>query len=200
MNTLIIYAHTGEVKYLRDKLGSHKPTLGGITLASFRDKSKKASLDKLLDNADLIINAGIAGRLSDSLSLGESYLIENLTNEKRSTLFDLTGERFFKIAKETINSDGSHSATLVTCGQPITDTDSRISLTETSGADLVDMEALPIYNKAVKSKTPFLCIKLVSDNADEEAETTVKKRTEILSKKLGSDMLKLLVGLNDYNL
>lgn len=125
------------------------------------------SLQRYLENnrPGLIINAGTAGSLRNDFAIGQICRISKIVDEESGRIF---------WPRSADNMAGARQATLLTATQAILDDQRRANLAETFPADLVDMEASIIACLADSYQIPFLCLKVVSDLADQQAEDDFK--------------------------
>lgn len=183
---VIAYAHLPEVRELKDH----------IEKTNYRDNirllrwNQGLDLPNLTTSTNLIMNVGFAGMLNPNFEMEEVHLINKIAylNDQ---------EVVFRSEIDQICLDFSRqfhlkTASLLTSKNPIINQLLRDKLYRLTCADLVDMEAYFLYERAKKERVKFMSLKIVSDLADEEATQSVKEKTVRLSDKLGQTVINFL--------
>ena len=125
-----------------------------------------------------VINAGIAGALSDGLKLGETYVVASAvdwpTNSTPTAVCDATGFE----DRETVR--------LVTSERPVFDNSIRNALSALG--DIVDMEGAVIEAVCHGRNIPFTALKCVSDFASEGDRARLHRNIRAASETLAGHL------------
>lgn len=143
-----------------------------FAVSSIGKVSAAMTLTKVLEQypIDSIINIGLAGSLSPHLEFGDVVVVEHTVehdgfiewdDEAQSRLYPL-----FDLL--TVEHPELKSGILVTGDQFVASGKTREAL-QARGGQLVDMEWAALAKVAHHYKKPLIALKIISDNADEEA-------------------------------
>ncbi len=110
---------------------------------------------------DRILNLGLAGSLNPEIKVGQIFNIHQIIDEMTSEKLDLPA---FGPVKSIVN------ARLVTVRKAVNDIKKRHDIKIKYNADLVDMEAYQLAKISAAASIPFHSYKIVSDQADQDAE------------------------------
>ncbi len=146
--------------------------------------------------AGIVVNAGFAGALDDSLETGQVVTVERFLLDSR-----LPGQR----KTETLPRTGAALATTdawpsvrgLTVAEPVLDISRRTQLHRQTGAAVVDMEGFHLARTARSFGLDFVCLKVVSDLADESAWNSTVGEASRWSSILGEAIERLLDELCD---
>ncbi len=142
-------------------------------------------------HVDCIINTGIAGGLADEVSVGDVVISDTLTYHDFTLRF-LTyrypfTERFtadkalINAAVEACNELRNityYVKNIVSGDQFVTESAVKNRIREGSDAYCVEMEGASIAHACAMNDIPFVVIRTVSDNADDDAEMTFEQFAE----------------------
>lgn len=129
---------------------------------------------------DIIINTGLAGGCSPLLTQGCAVLISGaiyhdfhtsgLTVGDDNHLF-LSNERLNSRAKEILAAEGlGYTTGIAASGDTfVMDSRNRDDIVARTGCICVDMELAAIAHVASLTSTPYISLKIISDNADEDS-------------------------------
>ncbi len=166
----IVFAHPPEVKELKDLIEQSRSDLEIVWLRWRRETDRPLIASQM--KFDLILNVGFAGRLNETLALGEVVLVNAI---KRASTNDRPDQlRKIDNVSRFADSHKIRSASLATVSEPVT-TPKAKQLLRSGGADIVDMEAAHLLRIANESGLPFASFKVISDNADAGSWDTIKK-------------------------
>ncbi len=140
---------------------------------------------------DCIINTGIAGGLSENVHVGDVVISDTLTYHDFTLRF-LTyrypftehftaDKRLIEAAEKACESLGGinyYVKNIVSGDQFITDSAVKNRIREGSDAYCVEMEGASIAHACAMNDVPFVVIRTVSDNADDDAEMTFDQFAE----------------------
>lgn len=84
------------------------------------------------------------------------------------------------------------TATLFTSSSPVVTEEKKQALALETQADLVDMEAFWLFKYAQTLNIPFCSLKVVSDNANAEAEQQVKRNQRYYAQIIAKTLLPIL--------
>ena len=125
-----------------------------------------------------VINIGLSGALADNYKSGDIFLINEIWGENKSVVF----------YPELMTIPGLSKAKLLTVEDAVFDSTKRDKLFEKYKAELVDMEAYYLAEICKRNNIPFYCVKIASDNANEQAKQqfmeSYKKLAVQLTKKI----------------
>ncbi len=136
--------------------------------------------------ASSIINTGIAGSLSESISIGD-IVISNETQQydidvtvfgykegeipRMDTSIFKADENMIKICSDLIEGEAKvHVGKIVSGDRFVCKNELKVKLRTEFNALCVDMESASIGHVCHLYKTPYVAIRCISDNADEAAE------------------------------
>ena len=159
-----------------------------------------------------IINTGIAGSLNPNVKLCDTVISEDLTYHdvrkvQMKTCFPF--KEYFKadnnlkeLAIEVFNSSifeghNYHVGRIVTGDAFISDSNLKSSIIEQYYPYCVEMEGAAIAHVSEINEVPFLVIRSISDNADNEADIDYDKFEKIAANNSAKLVLGLLDLLND---
>lgn len=145
-----------------------------------RERSKRAaeSLLKIFD-VDAVISAGLAGGLRDGVRTGELIIAESVLKDYsrdkgpggmsagypcHKGLVDFS----CRLARE--KGLEFHRGNLLTVNEVVAEPASKRRIGEATSAVAVDMEGVGVAEAAINYGTPFLALKVVSDEIDHELE------------------------------
>lgn len=132
---------------------------------------------------DTIINIGLAGCLSDECVPGQIYSVHRVVHEKSGAGIEVPHERKDKQLAPV---------SLLTVDEAVFSNVKRNQLFHNFTTKLVDMEAFYLAEICTKNAIPFKCIKITSDNADEQAREVFMQNYKILSRQL-CEYVKMIV-------
>lgn len=142
-------------------------------------------------NTKLIINVGFAGSLNNKFSCGQVCQIKLFLAKQNGCLVKLKNGNNKRVTKLKMLQDVP-SATLFTSRLPVVTEEKKQALVLETQADLVDMEAFWLFKYAQALNIPFWALKVVSDNADAEAEQKVKLNYRHYAQLLAKNVLPIL--------
>ena len=142
-------------------------------------------------DVDCIINTGIAGGLADEVNVGDVIISDTLTYHDFTLRF-LTYRYPFteRFAADKALIDAAAGAcdelqnityyvkNIVSGDQFVTESAVKKRIREASDAYCVEMEGASIAHACAMNDIPFVVIRTVSDNADDEAEMTFEQFAE----------------------
>lgn len=156
-------------------------------------------IDKL--GVDALISTGVAGGLSDILKSFDVVIAEktcfhdiipyflNTYTPYRSEF--LANDEFLKIAKEV--SPDAYCGLIVSGDSYISTTEQREKIISEYAPLAVDMESASIGLCAYRNDIPFISVRSISDNADEET-TADPDAFERIAAKQSADFIKAFMG------
>jgi nucleoside phosphorylase len=130
-----------------------------------------------------ILNIGLAGALTDSLSTGELIAVSAVGGENAAVEYELPifpGAEHVKTGK------------VITVGRPVLSRRRKVTLYQKYGKELVDMELFHLAAIAREKAIPVYSIKIVSDQADENAVQEFIKNYRTLGETLGRSIFERL--------
>ena len=133
-----------------------------------------------------ILNIGTAGALNPEVVIGSVMQVEIILNET-----------FDKIYTELISPGSVYlkKAALLTMSRAVVDQKRKEKLFNNYKADLVDMEAFALAGIAAAKNIRLSCIKVVSDNADNNASIDFKNNYKDAVKCLSESIISYLNSL-----
>ncbi len=136
---------------------------------------------------DLIIDSGSCGSLHDDFFSGYLVFSDKIINSEDSGCICMEAE-FHKALSVMTNSH-----TMVQVASPLADDTLRINIKKQFQADFCSMESYSIIKIAEDMKIGWLCLRVVTDNADSFALGDFKKNIRKNSLYLYSEIKKLLI-------
>ena len=130
-----------------------------------------------------ILNIGLAGALTDSLGTGELIAVSAVGGENAAVEYELPifpGAEHVKTGK------------VITVGRPVLSRRRKVTLYQKYGKELVDMELFHLAAIAREKAIPVYSIKIVSDQADENAVQEFIKNYRTLGETLGRSIFERL--------
>ncbi len=191
----LVFALPRELESFRVRLGSasrfqadgltfYYTSLNGQPVISVnsgigQERSRRAAESLLrMFNIDVIISAGVAGGLKDGVRTGELIIARNVLNYPQGTgpgkasdgysrpchssLVDLS----CRLARES--GLGFHCGDLLTVNKVVAQPASKRRIGDATSAVAVEMEGIGVAEAAATSGTPFLALKVVCDETDDE--------------------------------
>ena len=140
-----------------------------------------------------VLNFGLAGALNSQIKLRDWILVDEVKSfRSNSKPIRLGSTPFFKSASEFFSGSAYpfHRGPLITAEEPVTNSGHK-NLFRKTRALAVDMEAYPLLETASEFNVPVLCLKIISDYADQNGEKTLKR----IRHKLVSDIADLVFDL-----
>ncbi len=181
------YAHTAFVTgiYGKNRLVAACSGIGKVNSAC----TAQIMIDRF--GVDCIINTGIAGGLSDGVRIGDVVISDTVTYHDFTLRF-LTyrypfteqfqaDERLTDAAKAACDAVGDityYHKNIVSGDQFVTDRALKDSIRKYSDAYCVEMEGAAIAHACAMNDVPFVVIRTISDNADDEATVTFDEFAE----------------------
>ncbi len=132
---------------------------------------------------EIIINAGIAGSIIDTHSLGKVYEVGKVIEGERKKLFG-NDPVYFDLKKYT----NLPSAILVTSDQPVYSATQREYIKDIGG-EIVDMEGFAFAKVAVKTSLKAIILKSISDQCNEDTSRSIEENISMSSKTLAKTIL-----------
>ena len=165
----------------------------GFELA--RELRRDAS--KTVDTAaGIVVNAGFAGVLDESLETGQVVIVERFFTD--SPLAEQPETETLPRAAEALALTGAWPSVCgLTVAEPVLDASRRAQLHRQTGAAIVDMESFHLARTARSFSLDFVCLKVVSDLADESAWNSTVGEASRWSRILGEAVERLLDELRD---
>jgi len=124
---------------------------------------------RILDEyrADLVLNIGIAGSLSEGLEPGGLCLCGDTCGEQEGSI--ASDPELSRLVAQALEDRGVdyHNARLVSVARVVTERARKQDLSSQFACQLVDMEAIAIAKECQERKIPCLPVKIISDLADE---------------------------------
>lgn len=195
----IIYAHPSEIIHLKKK----------IDLSAYRKKIlwhrwNENNTDNIkidLENnrkQKLVLNIGCCGVLSSNLSVGELVIVDKISGDSGGKIIDIESE-YQELARKFAVQEKIPIVSLCTSKKPIVDNNIKENINRDKNSDIVDMEALYIYQLASECNIPFISFKVISDYADSETIDKVMEYSHKWSKILGDRVFEFLNRVIDEN-
>ena len=163
---------------------------------------------------DYIINVGVAGAVSPELNVGDVVISKDTVQHDMDTsaFGDPLGEiprmaeSYFKAddelvklalecAEEICTPEKVFFGRVASGDQFISDKEKKKKLWTTFGAYCTEMEGAAIAHACWLNKIPFVIIRSISDNADNEADMKYEEFVEIAAKNSGEIVYKLLQSI-----
>ncbi len=141
-----------------------------------RDSTVKA-LDYYLQKytPEFIYNFGTVGALKDYLKILGIVNVKNIFLENNLKSFDIS----------IYNNINGKNVNLLTVAKPIINNTVKDTINNQNKYDVVDMEGYFITEKAIKKKIPINIIKIISDNANDNATNSFNKNLKKCSDLFG---------------
>lgn len=176
-----------------------------ICLCGIGKVNAALSTQRLCDLAgvDCIINSGVAGSVSKKLKICDVAVSESLTyhdfepidildrNSPFTSVFkadgklvELAEKACERLAKQK-SGFGYASGLIISGDKFVSDTKDVQKLNEKFGALCTEMEGAAIAHAALLNKKPFVVIRAISDNADDDADMSFDAMAEIAAKQAG---------------
>lgn len=155
---------------LRTGIGIQK---AGETLSSYLEEYRP----------EIIINMGTAGALNPEFSIGlmtEPAIIQNDKAEIINPIPLFQGQFLLK------------KSTLITLDEPVVTQKQKNRLFKNYIIDIVDTEAFVLADLSRQNKIDFHCLKVISDQADENTLNDFKDNYEIIIEKLSGYLINYL--------
>lgn len=193
MKITCVYAYEPEITPLRKMIGE----TGWANNVSWRKRAGVQEESGVnFSDSDLVINAGFAGRLNNDLPLETIVLVGSLVDpvSGKNAEAEFDGNLLDPIDGFADEND-IPEVSMVTVDKPVVSENKKKKLFEKFGADIVDMEGKAILQMSKKLVVPFICFKLISDNADENAPGVVAANKHRLAEKLGRALFPLFKTL-----
>ena len=161
-----------------------------VIITGIGPQKTKRTLDAVADyiNNGAIINIGIAGSLNNKLKIGEWRIINQL-------LLSID----FNKKIELITDDDFNAASILTSGSEITSEKIKQKHHKEYSADLVDMESFYIADFAKQKNLPCKIIKMISDYANENANS-LSALKETIRKYYNPNAGELFLKITDVSL
>lgn len=156
-----------------------------------------------VEGVDCIINSGVAGSVSKKLKICDVAVSESLTyhdfepidildrNSPFTSVFK-ADEKLVGLAKsacerlaEQKEGFGYASGLIISGDKFVSGTNDVQKLNEKFGALCTEMEGAAIAHAALLNKKPFVVIRAISDNADDDADMSFDAMAEIAAKQAG---------------
>ena len=172
-----------------------------ICLAGVGKVNAAANTQRLIDlfDVDCVINSGVAGcisrnlgvcdiAISEELTYHDFYPIDVLDKYAPNTSVFRADEKLIDLAKEAcekITDAGFRYAggMIVTGDQFVEDSNVVSRLRNDYDALCTEMEGAAVAHVCVLNKTPFVVIRAMSDNADENADMSFNEMAAIAAKR-----------------
>lgn len=143
-----------------------------FTVSSIGKVAAAMTLTKVLEQypIDIIINIGLAGSLTPHLEFGDVVVVKHtIEHDGLIEGDDEAQKRLYPLFNLlTIEHPELKSGVLVTGDQFVASGSTREAL-QAKGGQLVDMEGAALAKVAHHYQKPLILLKIISDNADEEA-------------------------------
>ena len=146
--------------------------------------------------AATVVNAGFAGALDKSLGTGQVVIVEHFLTDSRLPE-QPEAEALSRVAKVLAAACAWPSVGGITVAEPVLDASRRAQLHQQTGAAIVDMEGFHLARTARAFGLDFVCLKVVSDRADEAAWNSTVGEASRWSRILGEAIERLLEQLYD---
>ena len=144
-------------------------------------------------DVEIILNFGFVGAISNKVRLNDLVIVEKAVhyqfdlsainnipkgqyNNRHGIYFNLDNELIGKIYEKTLES--FKKVTLASGDEFIASKKRKEELNKTFGADICDMELAGIAMVCEMNDIPLASLKIVSDNADQEANQTFEETVE----------------------
>lgn len=194
-------------------LGKYKNLDIVLTICGIGKVNASSCTQILIDrfNVSKIINTGIAGSLNDDVKLCDIVISDNVTYHDVRQIQMISCypyKEFFCANKELINlairayqnicpkENNYHIGRIVSGESFISDKNLKQAIIESYNPYCVEMEGAAIGHVAEINDVPFVIIRSISDNADENATISYEEFEKIsanISAKLVLKMLELLI-------
>lgn len=186
----IVYAYKPEVKALKELIKKNK-LQRQVRWYRWPSAPKKSR--------GLLLNVGFAGGLNPNLSLGQVVLIDKIVALDKSGLDEfIIDNPEQQEAKEFAKANNLTTAGLLTVNDPVTDPLLRDELSDSTKADVVDMEGYNVLKVLLDSFPgncpPIVSFKVVTDNADSDTWLNIKQKGELWSKILAQKVIDFIVA------
>lgn len=149
-----------------------------------------------LYNADCIINAGIAGGMDEKVKVCDIVISKDVMHHDLLSRFldnyppfnsnFKADEKLIEIAESSCKIHGYNSFTerIVSGEMFISDNELKASIKKEFNPYAVDMESSAVGHCAFLNKIPFVTIRCISDNADDEGEMSFEQFEKIAAKRV----------------
>lgn len=169
----MVYAHKGEIESFAGPLNSERSPFKPV-------RARGADAGKALAAAlsgeksgppELILNVGFAGSLDPDLAPGQAVSVAQLKLETSAAWLDtlIAGAAVAPAPGLSWDFAKHRRVRCLTTREAVADPDIREALRNSTGAEIVDMEAAHLFAVAVSAGIPFAAVKVVSDHADGSA-------------------------------
>ncbi len=187
------------IRHIKRQFGKNEAV---IALSGIGKANAAACTQVLISvlGCEAILNIGLAGN-TGSIPLGGAVVASSATyhdvipvdfvsEDSPWTSVFTPDERMNTVARQILDELGTvHADGIVASGdQFIDDKETKNSIVERTGCSCVEMEGGAIAHIAMKNETPFCLVKIISDDADEDAGDQFHETVSI------SDYLKTSVG------
>jgi len=162
--------HSEKLHLLRTGVGMQK---AGETLSTYLKKYQPGK----------IINIGTAGALNPKFGTGKIIEAKCIKNEQVDEIY---------LIPLQINQQLFEQVNLLTVTEAVLDRQRKEKLSTEYNADIVDMEAFTLANIARQNNIEFYCIKIISDQADENAKKDFENNYKNLIDKLSEQIVNFL--------
>ncbi|MEG0615196.1 MAG: 5'-methylthioadenosine/adenosylhomocysteine nucleosidase [Oscillospiraceae bacterium] len=163
----------------------------------------------LIDNYDVdcIINAGIAGGMDVSVKVCDIVISKDVMFHdiltrllKEYTPFNgifSASDELIKKAQKACSDNGINSfvGRIVSGEQFISDTKIKAEIKKDFNPLAVDMESAGVGQCAFRNDVPFVTIRCISDNADDEGEMSFDKFEKIAAKRVAEIVIEMIKEL-----
>ncbi len=199
------YAHKPEVMAARER--ADRRGWGPVDLRWVRATGDRAGFELARElkrdapetagtAAGIVVNAGFAGALDESLETGQMVMVERFLMDSRRPE-QLETEVLFRTAEALAATSAWPSVCGLTVTEPVLDASRRAQLHRQMGAAIVDMEGFHLARMARSFSLDFVCLKVVSDLADDRAWNSTVGEASRWSRILGEAVERLLDELYD---
>jgi adenosylhomocysteine nucleosidase len=162
--------HSEKLHLLRTGVGMQK---AGETLSTYLKKYQPGK----------IINIGTAGALNPKFGTGKIIEAKCIKNEQVDEIY---------LIPLQINQQLFEQVNLLTVTEAVLDRQRKEKLSTEYNVDIVDMEAFALANIAQQNNIEFYCIKIISDQADENAKKDFENNYKNLIDKLSEQIVNFL--------
>ncbi len=201
----VTYAHKPEIKAARDR--SERRGWGRENLRWVRATADSAGADlarelerELSDKpgtaGTTIVNAGFAGALDGSLQTGQVVIVERFSVDSHRPDRAET-EELVPAASAVAETHAWPSVGGLTVTEPVLDPARRARLHRETGAAIVDMEGFHLARTARTFGLDLVCLKVITDRADEGAWTSTVGEASTWARILGEAFERLVERLYD---
>lgn len=158
-------------------------------------------------NVDAIINAGIAGGMNPSVNVCDIVIAENtmyhdllprmLDNYPPHCSVFSTDAGLVRLAEEACVSEQipCHKGRIVSGEQFVSDSALKAKIKEDFSPMAVDMESAGFGHCAFMNNVPYVSIRCISDNADEEGEISFEQFEKIAAERVANVIMSILENL-----